>query len=75
VVANREYILELMQKKKWSKSQLARKAGVSKTSVCRWLAGERGAGRSMIQGLIQAFPQEPLDKLFFLNSTLPNGDE
>lgn len=75
MVANKEYILELMQKKKWSKRQLARKAGVSATSVCRWLAGERGAGRSMIQGLIQAFPQEPLDKLFFLNSTLPNGDE
>lgn len=75
MVANKEYILELMQKKKWSKRQLAQKAGVSPTTVCRWLAGERGAGKNLIQGIIQAFPQEPLNKLFFLGQTLPNGDK
>lgn len=65
MTANREYIVSLINKKNWSQSDFARKAGVSKTTVSRWLKGKRGAGRAFMSGIIRAFPNEPLENLFF----------
>lgn len=64
---NKKYILQLMEQKNLSMGNLARKAGVSTTTISRWLRGERGAGTQLLSGLHKAFPNEPIDKLFFLD--------
>lgn len=63
---NIEYIKSLLRKRGWSNHKLAIKAGVSKATIGRVLSGKRGAGKKVIAGLIKAFPDEPLDKLFIL---------
>lgn len=75
MIPNKKYILDLLEKNNWSQNKLAIKAGVSKTTVSRWINGKRGAGKNLIAGLIRAFPNEPLDKLFFLEDMLPNSNE
>ena len=74
MIPNKKYILDLLEKNNWSQNKLAIKAGVSKTTVSRWINGKRGAGKNLIAGLIRAFPNEPLDKLF-LDDMLPNSNE
>jgi len=64
---NIEYIKKLMSEKNWSNAKLALKAGVSKVTIGRVLSGKRGAGKHVIAGLIKAFPNEPINKLFFLD--------
>lgn len=73
--ANKEYVQELIKKHNWSQNQFARNAGVSKTTASRWLRGERGAGRRLMSGIIKAFPNEPLEKLFFLEKPSPNRNK
>lgn len=67
MVANKEYVLQLMKEKKMSMGNLAQRAGVSKTTISRWLSGKRGAGRDLMTGLRKAFPNEPIEKLFFFS--------
>lgn len=67
MVANREYILKLIKKNNWTQTEFAKKIGISRTSVSRWVKGDRGAGRTFISGIIRTFPDEPLDKLFFMD--------
>lgn len=74
MIPNKAYILQLIEKKQWSQNKFAQKAGVSKTTVSRWINGSRGAGKSLISGIITAFPKEPIGKLFFLPSVSPNSD-
>lgn len=71
---NKEHVENLIKEKNWSRNQFARNAGISNTTVSRWLNGKRGAGKSLMAGIIKAFPDEPLDKLFFLNTLKPNGN-
>jgi len=66
VTPNKEYIYTLVCNKDWSWAELARKMGVSRAEVSRWLNGRRKGGSKFISGIIKAFPDEPLDKLFFL---------
>lgn len=63
---NKEYIVQLIKDKNWSQNKFAMKAGVSKTTVSRWINGKRGAGAELIAGIIKAFPDEPIKRLFFL---------
>ncbi|WP_251861405.1 helix-turn-helix transcriptional regulator [Clostridium sp. Marseille-Q2269] len=63
---NKEYIINLMYKNNWSQNKLAMKAEVSSATISRWINGQRGAGAQLIAGIIKAFPNEPLNKLFFL---------
>jgi DNA-binding XRE family transcriptional regulator len=63
---NRDYIVELMRKKNWSQNKLAMKAGVSNTTISRWINGQRGAGSELISGIIKAFPKESINNLFIL---------
>lgn len=72
---NKEYILKLLKDNNWSQNKLAIRAGVSKTTISRWVNGKRGAGKDLISGLIRAFPNEPLEKIFFLESMSPNRNE
>lgn len=64
---NIEYIKQLQIKKGWSNAQLAMRMGVSKAHVGRIFSGKRDAGTKVISGIIRAFPNEPLDKLFILD--------
>ena len=63
---NLEFIKELIEKKGWSKRQLAMKSGLSSATISRIITGKRGAGTRTLAGIRKAFPDEPLDKLFFL---------
>lgn len=64
---NIEYIKQLQIKKGWSNAQLAMRMGVSKAHVGRIFSGKREAGSKVISGIVKAFPNEPLDKLFILD--------
>jgi transcriptional regulator with XRE-family HTH domain len=68
MLINMEYIEQLMKKKGWSERQLAIKAGLSSATVSRIITGKRGAGARTMAGIIKAFPEEPIEKLFFLTN-------
>lgn len=68
MLLNIEFLKELMMKKGWSINQLALKTGLSSATVSRILTGKRGAGTRTLKGIRRAFPDEPLDKLFFLSN-------
>lgn len=63
---NMELIHKMVKEKGWSGSQLAMKMGVSRMEANRLLNGKRIGGKKCIAGLIKAFPNVPIDKLFFL---------
>lgn len=69
---NVERIKELMAVRRWSASELARQMGVSRSETTRLLNGKRNGGNKVISGLIKAFPEEPLETLFFLPTLYPN---
>lgn len=64
-------IKELMAVRRWSASELARQMGVSRSETTRLLNGKRNGGNKVISGLIKAFPEEPLENLFFLPTMYP----
>lgn len=63
---NIELIKAELEKRNWSGSKLAMKMGVSRMEVSRLLRGERISGKKCIGGLIKAFPEIPIEQLFFL---------
>ncbi|MCD8108440.1 MAG: helix-turn-helix domain-containing protein [Phascolarctobacterium sp.] len=63
---NIELIKAELEKRNWSGSKLAMKMGVSRMEVSRLLRGERIGGKKCIGGLIKAFPEIPIEQLFFL---------
>lgn len=64
---NIAYIKEELKSRNWSGSQLAMKMGISRMEVSRLLREERIGGKKCIGGLIKAFPNTPIEKLFFLD--------
>jgi len=64
-------IKELMEERKWSASELARRMGVSRSESTRLLNGKRTGGNKVISGLMRAFPDEPMESLFFLPKLYP----
>lgn len=64
-------IKELMAVRRWSASELARQMSVSRSETTRLLNGKRNGGNKVISGLIKAFPEEPLENLFFLPTAYP----
>lgn len=69
---NVDRIKALMAVRRWSSSELARQMGVSRSEATRLLNGKRNGGNKVISGLIKAFPDEPLESLFFLSLMYPN---
>lgn len=65
-------IKNLMRQNGWSSNELARRAGLSKSEVSRFLRGQRSGGNKMISGLLQAFNGETLNSLFILPDLSPN---
>ena len=62
---NKEYIISIARKNGWRDAELARRLGVSRTEISRFVNGDRKGGSKLIGGIIKAFPNEPMDKLFF----------
>lgn len=63
---NVEYLKKIMDDKNWGIRQFAMKAGLSATTVSRIMSGKRGAGAKSIGAIVKVLPDEPIDKLFFL---------
>lgn len=66
-----DHIKELMRSHGWNESKLARQMGISRSEVNRFLKGKRNAGKKVIDGLIKAFPNEPVEALFFFEAVSP----
>lgn len=66
MILNVNSVKELTDKKGWSERELARRSGLSNATISRIFAGKRGAGTRSIIGIRKAFPNEPIEKLFFL---------
>jgi transcriptional regulator with XRE-family HTH domain len=64
---NIEYLKTLKEEREWSNTQLAMKIGISRMEVSRLMRGIRVGGKKTIGGLMKAFPDVPLDELFFLD--------
>lgn len=62
---NTEYVQELMRKKGYTLGQLSIKSGISKAQLSRILSDKRGAGAKTLEGLLKAFPEAEVEKLFF----------
>lgn len=62
---NTQYIRELLDDHNWSIGKLAIKSGISKAQISRILSNKRGAGEKTIQGLLKAFPEVDMKRLFF----------
>lgn len=63
---NVDYLKEVMERRNWTIGQFAIRTGLSNTTICRILNNKRGAGAKSIGAIMKALPEEPLDKLFFL---------
>lgn len=70
---NLEYILTLVRMNQWSGSELGRRMGVSRAEANRFLNGDRVGGKKVMGGLLKAFPNEPMDRLFILHDAEPKG--
>ena len=66
MLLNVEYVRKLMANKDWSERRLAAKSGLSPATISRVLSSKRGAGPRTLAGIRKAFPDEPVNKLFFL---------
>lgn len=62
---NTGYVQELMDEKGWTLGQLAQKSGVSKAQLSRLMRDKRGAGAKTMEGIMHAFPEADVSKLFF----------
>lgn len=70
---NTEYVQELMNEKGWTLGMLSMKSGISKAQLSRLMSEKRGAGQKTMAGLIRAFPDADIGKLFLLH-VLPIGN-
>jgi transcriptional regulator with XRE-family HTH domain len=66
MILNTGYLKELMKTKNWSNAELASRSGISAATVSRILAGKRGAGSFTLAAIRKTFPEEPVEKLFYL---------
>ena len=67
-MVNTEYVQELMLEKGYTLGQLAVKSGISKAQLSRLMRDKRGAGTKTLEGLMRAFPDADIGKLFFYRS-------
>ena len=69
-----DYIRQLVREREWNGSEFAREIGMSRAEANRFLNGKRKGGKKLINGLLQAFPDENMETLFFLPCLYPNGN-
>lgn len=71
---NTEYVQELMDAKGWTLGQMSQKSGISKAQLSRLMRDKRGAGAKTMEGIMHAFPEADVERLFFLQNVLPVSD-
>lgn len=64
-MVNTEYVQDLMNEHGWTLGQLSVKSGISKAQLSRIMSDKRGAGSKTMEGLIRAFPEADVERLFF----------
>lgn len=62
---NTEYVQELMDAKGWTLGQMSQKSGISKAQLSRLMRDKRGAGAKTMEGIMHAFPEVDVERLFF----------
>lgn len=62
---NTEYVQELMDAKGWTLGQMSQKSGISKAQLSRLMRDKRGAGAKTMEGIMHAFPEADVERLFF----------
>lgn len=68
---NRDYIRRLLKERDWSGAELAKRMGISRAEVCRFLNEKRIGGKKFLEGLLRAFPEESVETLFILPIVSP----
>ena len=76
---NKEAFLKLMKEHNLNQAGLARKIGVSRACICRYMNGSRTKpSPKVIDGFARAFPEHSITYYFFTQSvaqTCHNGNE
>ncbi|MGI6712858.1 MAG: helix-turn-helix domain-containing protein [Bacillota bacterium] len=70
---NKKYILDLVAERNWTWAELARRTELSRSEISRWVHGKRRGGRKLIGGILKAFSEEPIERIFFLPFRTPKG--
>ena len=60
---NHDNVSKLSRQQGWSQNELARQIGITRGSLSNALHGRRGAGRKLLAGLLQLFPEESVMSL------------
>lgn len=68
------WIEDELEKREWSRSDLARKSGVTPTQVTRVLSRKQGPGQDFIEGIARAF-NLPLDVVYQKANLLPTKNK
>ena len=61
---NKAAVLRLMESNNWNASELARRMGISRSEVHRFIHGKRMGGKKFINGLLTSFPGVSINELF-----------
>jgi transcriptional regulator with XRE-family HTH domain len=64
---NPKYIQSLVFRQGWTETEFAEKMHVSRSMVNRFFNGKRNGGAKFIGSLLKVFPNEPMERLFFLD--------
>lgn len=73
MIPNKDYIQKLVFQRGWSQTEFAEQLGMSRAEVNRFFNGKRKGGAKLVGNIIRVFPEEPLERLFFLYDMLPEG--
>ncbi len=68
-----DWILRELKKREWSQSDLARRAGVSRSAISDIITGKRNIGRDLAISIASAF-NVPLDEVFRASGLLPPAE-
>jgi len=56
-----DWLLQILEEKNWTQSELARKAGISRSAISKVISGERGPGTDICQAIATALNIPPED--------------
>lgn len=75
IILNVDYLNYLQEKKEMSDSDLAKEASLNVSQIWRVKKGRSNPGPKFIVGVLNAFPDQKFNNLFFLISPLQAGQD
>lgn len=69
-----EWLEREMKSRNWSKSELARRAGIKQPTISNIISGKRGVGFDVCDGLARAFDY-PVESVYKIAGLLPPDSE